>query len=84
LDQDQKPPENRGNLTQLPRQGPAGLGLLALAFANETATTKTAGHRRRHGSGTRHGVGGVLPGGEFGVEAVDIGDAPVEALAGEG
>jgi hypothetical protein len=30
------------------------------------------------------GVGGVLPGGEFGVEGVDVGDAPVEALAGEG
>jgi hypothetical protein len=30
------------------------------------------------------GVGGVLPSGEFGVEGVDVGDAPVEALAGEG
>ena len=29
------------------------------------------------------GVGGVLPGGEFGVEGVDVGDAPVEALSGE-
>jgi hypothetical protein len=26
------------------------------------------------------GVGGVLPGDEFGVEGVDIGDAPVEAF----
>ena len=25
-------------------------------------------------------VGGLLPGCEFGVEAVDVGDAPVEAL----
>ena len=30
------------------------------------------------------GVGGVLPGGEFGVEGVEVGDAPVEALAGQG
>ena len=29
------------------------------------------------------GVGGVLPGGEFGVEGVEVGDAPVEALAGQ-
>ena len=28
------------------------------------------------------GVGGVLPGGEFGVEGVEVGDAPVEALSG--
>ena len=26
------------------------------------------------------GVGGLLPGCEFGVEAVDVGDAPAEAL----
>ena len=30
------------------------------------------------------GVGGVLPGGEFGVEGVDVGDTAIEALAGEG
>ena len=30
------------------------------------------------------GVCGLLPGGEFGVEGVDVGDAPVEALSGEG
>jgi hypothetical protein len=30
------------------------------------------------------GVGGVLSGGELGVEGVDVGDAPVEALSGEG
>ena len=30
------------------------------------------------------GVGGVLPGGEFGVEDVKVGDAAVEALAGQG
>jgi hypothetical protein len=30
------------------------------------------------------GVGGLLPGGEFGVEGVDVGDAPVEALSGQG
>jgi len=29
------------------------------------------------------GVGGCLPGGEFGVEEVDVVDAPVEALAGQ-
>jgi hypothetical protein len=29
-------------------------------------------------------VGGVLPGGEFGVEGVDVGDAAVEALASQG
>jgi hypothetical protein len=29
------------------------------------------------------GVDGVLPGGEFGVEGVDVGDAPVEALSGQ-
>ena len=28
------------------------------------------------------GVGGVLPGGEFGVEGVDVGDTAIEALAG--
>jgi hypothetical protein len=27
------------------------------------------------------GVGRLLPGGEFGVEGVDVGDAPVEALS---
>ncbi len=32
---------------------------------------------------TLGGVGGVLPGGEFGVEGVEVGDAAVEALAGE-
>jgi hypothetical protein len=30
------------------------------------------------------GVGGVLPGGEFGVEGVEVGDAAIEALAGQG
>jgi hypothetical protein len=30
------------------------------------------------------GVGGQLPGGEFGVEGVDVGDTPVEALSGQG
>jgi hypothetical protein len=30
------------------------------------------------------GVGGALPGGEFGIEGVDVGDAPVEALASQG
>ena len=29
-------------------------------------------------------VGGVLPGGELGVEGVEVGDAPVETLAGQG
>ena len=29
------------------------------------------------------GVGGLLPGGEFGVEDVEVVDAAVEALAGE-
>jgi hypothetical protein len=29
------------------------------------------------------GVGGVLPGGELGVEGVDVGDAAVEALSGQ-
>jgi hypothetical protein len=29
------------------------------------------------------GVGGLLPGGEFDVEYVEVGDAAVEALAGE-
>ena len=30
------------------------------------------------------GVGGVLPGGQFGVEGVEVGDAAIEALAGQG
>jgi hypothetical protein len=30
------------------------------------------------------GVGGLLPGGELGVEGVKVGDAPVQALAGQG
>ena len=29
-------------------------------------------------------IGGLLPGGELSVEGVEVGDAPVEALAGEG
>ena len=29
------------------------------------------------------GVGGLLPGGEFGVEALEVADAAVEALPGQ-